>query len=140
MLSYFEKSVSFNTFEQNIKWMSALVRNGGSSPPFFQAPTPWPSLPSLFKIFFSPPLFSVPPPLRYFRQFTPALTQPSTALIQPFNLPWFKQISKRQFYQFNCRFLSKINFYSFKSLYKQVILVCRIRLGWFLDNLERPFP
>ena len=32
------------------------------------------------------------------------------ALIRPTNLSWFKQISKGQIYQLNCRFLSKINF------------------------------
>ena len=38
------------------------------------------------------------------------LTQPPPALIWPTNLPWFKQTSKGWFYQFNSRFLLKINF------------------------------
>ena len=41
---------------------------------------------------------------------SPTLTQIPAALIRPTNLSWFKQISKGWIYQFNCRFLSKINF------------------------------
>ena len=36
--------------------------------------------------------------------------QPPPSQIWPTNLPWFKQISKWWFYQFNCCFLSKISF------------------------------
>ena len=36
--------------------------------------------------------------------------QPPPSLIWPTNLPWFVQISKGWLYQFNCCFLSKINF------------------------------
>ena len=36
------------------------------SPPLFKAPNPRPSLPPLFKIFLSPPLFSIPPPFKVF--------------------------------------------------------------------------
>ena len=71
-----------------------IVHKGVPAPLLFKAPTPWPSLPSLFKIFVSPPLFSVPPSFKVFRQFPPP-SQPPSALIQPpTNLPWFKQISK----------------------------------------------
>ena len=45
-----------------------FVRGFQSSSFLFKAPTPWPSLP-LFLKFVSCPLFSVPPFLRYFRQF-----------------------------------------------------------------------
>ena len=45
-------------------WLVHLIpchsSKGGSSPPF-KAPTLWPSLPSLFKIFVSPPLFCSTP-------------------------------------------------------------------------------
>ena len=64
----------------------------------------------LFKFFVFPPLFSVPPCFKVLLTVSPTLTQPPTALIRPTNFPWFKQISKRRFYHFNCLFLSKINF------------------------------
>ena len=84
----------------------------------FQA-TPWPSFTPLFKIFVPLPSFLFHPLLRYLRQFpSPSRNQPPTALIWPTYLTWFKQKSKGQFYQFNSRFLSKMNFLSFKSLYK----------------------
>ena len=63
-------------------------------PPLFKAPTPGPSLPPLFKIFVSPPLFSAPPHFKVFHTVAPTLKQPPTALILPTNLSWFKQISK----------------------------------------------
>ena len=60
----------------------------------------------LFKILVSPPFFSV---LSLLSQRVPStLTQPLPALIRPL-INWFKQISKGWFYQFNCRFLSKIS-------------------------------
>ena len=64
----------------------------------------------LFKFFVFPPLFSVPPRFKVLLTVSPNITQPPTALIRPTNFPWFKQISKRRFYHFNCLFLSKINF------------------------------
>ena len=102
------------TYHSNISQQHniAIVREGIPAPLFLRHPLlAWPSLPPLLKIFVSPPLFSVPPPFKVFQTVPPSLSQPSSALIQPpTNLPWFKQISKGLFYQFNCRFLSKINF------------------------------
>ena len=49
---------------------------------------------------FQPHLFKAP---------TPWPSLPSSCSNQT-NLSWFKQISKGRIYQFNCRFLSKINF------------------------------
>ena len=86
------------------KWVPVFL-------PFWSHPcTPWPSLLPYFKIFVSPPLFSVPPPFKVFQTVPPTFMQIPPPLIWPTNLSWFKQISKGQIYQFNCRFLSKINF------------------------------
>ena len=74
--------------------------------------------PLFFKILVSPPLFSVPLPFKVFSTVLLTLMQPPPALIQSINLSWVKRISKGRFYQFDCRFLSKINFPYFKSLYK----------------------
>ena len=84
----------------------AIVRKVVPASPLLRHPLLDPGCP-LFKIFVSPPLCSVPPTLRYFRQFPLTLKQIPLALIWPTNLSWFKQISKGQIYQFNC--LSKIN-------------------------------
>ena len=55
----------------------------------FQSPPLGPSCPlSLFKIFISPPLFSVPPHFKVFQTVPPTLTQPPPALIQHTNLPY----------------------------------------------------
>ena len=55
----------------------------------FNAPAPWPSLPPpLFKIFVSPPLFSIPPPFKVFQTVPSILTQPSPTLIQHTNFPY----------------------------------------------------
>ena len=83
---------------------------GFQPPPLFKAPTPWPSLTPFLKSLFYLPAFLFHPLLRYFRQFPLTFRQPPTALIWPTNLLWFKQLSKGQFYQFNCHFLSKIHF------------------------------
>ena len=83
----------------------------------FKGTQPLTQLVPLFKIV-STSLFSVTPTFKVFYRVPPTLTQPPAALIRPTNLPWFKQISKGWFYQFNCRFLSKMNFKSFKSIYK----------------------
>ena len=56
------------------------------------------------------PLCSVPPLLRYFRQSPRTIMQIPPAPIRPTNLSCFKEMSKQQIYQFNCRFLSKISF------------------------------
>ena len=88
-----------------------IVRKGVPvPPPFFQAPTPWPSIPPFLKSLFPLSSFLFHPVLRYFRQSPPPSHNPLVSLIQPTNLSWFKQISKRLFYQFNCHFLSKLIF------------------------------
>ena len=69
-----------------------------------------------FKILVSCPLFSVSPLFKV----SPTLTQPPPVLICPTNLSWFKQISKGLFYQFNCHFLSKIDFYIIFSIPVQI--------------------
>ena len=87
----------------------------GFQPPFLRHPPLDPACTPFFKIFVSLTLFSVPPPFKVFQTVIPTLTQLPPALIQHTNLPYtitrFKQLSKGWFYQFNCRFLSKINFY-----------------------------
>ena len=98
----------------------------------FKVPTPWTSLSPFLKSLFPLPHFLFHPLLTIV---TPILTQPPTALIRPIKLPWFKQISKGRFYQYNCRFLSKINFWYFISFYKKVILIYEIFSGSSLDNL-----
>ena len=101
----------FQDFPKLFSIPRTVVREEVPTPPFFKAPTPSTSLPPpLLKMFFSLPSFLFHPISQYFRQFPLFLTQLSTALNRPTNLSWFKQISKRQFYLFNCRFLSKINF------------------------------
>ena len=71
-----------------------LSSYGASSPLFLRHPHLDPTCP-LFKIFVSPPLFFVPPPIKTLQTVPPTLTQPSPVLIRPTNLLWFKQISKR---------------------------------------------
>ena len=83
------------------------------SAPFFKAPTSWPRLPLFLKSLCPFPSVLFHPLLRHFRQPFPPTPDPHAnppALIRPRNLFWFKQISKGRIYQFNCRFLSKINF------------------------------
>ena len=89
-----------------------IVRKGvpASPPSFLRHPSLDPARPPLFKIFVTPPFFSVSPSFKVFSTVPPTLTQLHPALIRPTNLPWFRQISKGWFYQFNCHFLSKINF------------------------------
>ena len=72
--------------------------------------------PPPFKILVSPPLFSVSPLFKV----SPTLKQPPPVLICPTNLSWFKQISKGLFYQLNCHFLSKIDFYIIFSIPVQI--------------------
>ena len=102
----------YHTFFVFSSWFSFYYWHswwGDSSPSFLRHPTLDPACP-LFKIFVCPPLFSVPPPFKVFLTVPSTLTQPSSVLIWPTNLSWFKQISKGQFSQFNCHVLSKINF------------------------------
>ena len=72
---------------------------------------------------------SVPPLLRYCRQFPPPMQIPP-ALIRPTNLSWwFEQMTNikylRRNYQFNCWFLSKINFNLLNPFTNN-------RLSWFM--------
>ena len=46
------------------------------------------SLPPFFKIFVSPPFFSVPPPFKLFQTVPPTLTEPPPALFRDTNLPY----------------------------------------------------
>ena len=64
-------------------------------PPFFKAPIP--SLSSLFKIFVSPPLFSVPPPFKVFQTVAPTPIQPPLTLIQHTNLPYIQLMSLNKY-------------------------------------------
>ena len=104
---------NFPAHEQHLKFPVqrniTMVHKGvpESPPPLSKAPTPWPSLPPLFKIFVFPPLLSVPPPFKVFKTVSPTLTQCHTALIRPTNFLWFKQMSKGRFYQSNCQFYQK---------------------------------
>ena len=94
-----------------------IVRKGVPAP-HFKSHTPWPRSP-LFKIFVSLPLFSVPPPIKVIKSFPHPYATPSYP--NPTNHPSlhiinkFEQISKGWFYQFNCRFQSKINFLNKRS-------------------------
>ena len=84
-----------------------------ATPPlFFKVPNPWPSLPPSFL----KSLFPFPSFLFHLLDSSPHPHATPYCPNRWTNLPWFKQISKGRFYQFNCRFLSKINFLSFKSL------------------------
>ena len=85
----------------------AIVRKRFPASLFFSSTHPLTQLGPFLKSLFLLPSFLFHPRLRCFRQFLPTFTQPPTALIQPTNLPWFKQISKRRFYQSKCPFLSK---------------------------------
>ena len=92
-----------------------IVRKGVPVPPF-KAPTPWPSLLPPFKnLCFPSPLFCSNPSKGILDSST-TLLLPPPALIWPTNLPWFKQISKGWFYQFNC-LLYCLNLKSFASLF-----------------------
>ena len=77
---------------KNWSWLSL------SPPPLLKSLCPVPSF--LFHSLFRYSIKTVPP----------TLTQIPPALIWPTNLPWFEQISKVWIYQFNCCFLSKMNF------------------------------
>ena len=105
-------------------------------------PLPPPN-PPFFKSLFPLPSFLFYPLLRYFRQSPPHLhATPSypNLIYQPslHTMNGFKQISEGWFYQFNCRFLSKIKFWFFKSLLEiyQVISIYGKFPGSFLDNIE----
>ena len=64
------------------------VRKGVPAHLLFKAPTPWHSLSPLFKIFVSPPLFSVPSPFKVTQTVPSILTQLPPALVQQTNLPY----------------------------------------------------
>ena len=113
-----------------------LLNHGGMNTMWsivlFKAPTTWTPCTPFLKSLCSLPSVLFHPLLRYFRQSHPTLTKISLAIIRPINISWFKQISKGQIYQVNCRFLTKINFNILNALYG-------VFLGSFLDNLEWPF-
>ena len=83
-------------------------------------PTPWPSLirptSSIFKIFVSPPLFSVPPLLRYFKQFSLPSRNP---LLPQSDQPTFLGLNKHQKGDFTS---STVAFYQ-KSVFNILNLV-----------------
>ena len=105
-LLFFQNFQSFSKFS---KFFLFIVGKWVPAPPF-KAPISWPSLLPLLKIFVAPPLFPVPSRFKVFSTVPRTFTQILSALIWPPNCSWFKQISKGQIYQFNCCFLSKINF------------------------------
>ena len=80
----------------------SIVHEGVPAPPpflkqnFLNQPLD-PACP-LFKIIASQAIFSVPPPFKVFYTVPTTQWQPPPALIQPTNLPWFKQISEGWFY------------------------------------------
>ena len=105
-LLFFQNFQSFSKFS---KFFLFIVGKWVPAPPF-KVPISWPSLLPLLKIFVAPPLFPVPSCFKVFSTVSRTFTQILSALIWPPNCSWFKQISKGQIYQFNCCFLSKINF------------------------------
>ena len=71
-----------------------IVSKGVPATPFLRHSPLDSACPPHFRIFASPSFFSVPPRFKVFQIVPPTLTQPHPALIQPTNLPWFKQIPK----------------------------------------------
>ena len=53
-------------FKDTIKVYFCIVHKGVPAPPLLRHPPLDPACPPLFKIFVSPPLFSVPPPFKLF--------------------------------------------------------------------------
>ena len=92
-----------------------------------KAPTPEPGCP-YFQIFVSLPFFMFHSILRYFREFPP--TSCYSLHLNPTNQSFLVQTN----IQFNCRFLSKIDFQYFKPLFKQVILIYGIFSDSFLGT------
>ena len=90
-----------------------IVRNGVPAPPF-KVSTPWSSFSPFSKSLVPPPFKTV---FQYFPHAIPSYSNPTR---QPslHTINGFKQIWNWWFYQNNCRFLLKINFWFFKSLYK----------------------
>ena len=120
--------------------IEGIVRKGVPAP-LFKASTLWPSLPPplFLKSLFLHSSFLFHPLLRYFRQSShPHIIKPPPSLIQPTNLPWFRQISKRWFYLSNCCFLLKINFYSLNpfTYRKKNLNLYEVFSGSFLDNFK----
>ena len=106
-ISLDSSNLSFSEFIQ----YPVIVRLGGPTPaPFLRHPPLDPACPSFQNLCFPYPLFCSNLFSGILDSFPHPLTQPPPAVIRPSKLPWFKQISKGRFYQFNCRFLSKINF------------------------------
>ena len=122
-----------------------IVRKGVPAPLFLRHPPLDPVCPTplFLNLCFPSPLYCSTPFLRYFRQSPPqphATSSYPNLIHQPSlrTMNGFKQISDRWFYQFNCRFLSKIKFWFFKSLLEiyQVISIYGKFSGSFLDNIE----
>ena len=87
------------SYQQNIViiLISTAFRGAYQNHPFLRSMCPHPS-------------FLFHPHFKVFQTVPHTFTQIPPALIWSTNLSWLKQISKGQIYQFNCRFLSAINF------------------------------
>ena len=83
---------------------------------------------SYFQNLCFPPFFMFHSILRYFREFPPTSRHPLH--LNPTNQSFLVQTN----IQFNCRFLSKIDFQYFRPLYKQVILIYWIFSDSFLGT------
>ena len=85
----------------------------------FQGTHPLTQLAPFLESLFSLPSFLFHPLLRYFSISTPSCPNPT---LQPSLLiiSRFKQISKVWFYQLNCCFLSKINFWFFSNAFTNI--------------------
>ena len=111
----------------------SFVRGFQPPPLFLRRPPLDPDCPLLFKIFVFSPLWSILHPLKYFRQ-SPHPHKIPSCLNLTHQLSWhiisrFRKISKEWSYQFNYRFLSKIDFWFFISFYKYISL-CQ-SMGYF---------
>ena len=80
-----------------------------SPPPFLRHPPPESAYPLSLNFCIPSPLFCSTP-FSGILDSSLSLAQTPPALNRSTNLLWLKQISKRWFYQFSCRFLSKIQF------------------------------
>ena len=93
------------------------------SPPLFNAPIPWPNLPSFLRSlsFVSPiPIISVPPTFEVFQIVSPILTQPHPALIKKTNLPYTQLTNIKRVILPVQLSLTKMNFWFSKSLYNYI--------------------
>ena len=116
--SEFFKHTSFVEYLQMIA--SYFVR--GLQPSFLRHPPLDSVYPHFLKSLFPSPLFCSTP-FQGILDSPTTLKEPPPALIQSTNLLWFKQISKGWFYQFNCCFLSKSNFYG--SITQRITQFCK---------------